>query len=647
MREIGILVLAAVALHAAVCEPDGMVKTALEEQQAARRDLAGRAAAIERFNTLAGEHPGDPAYAYLQARALIDTNTPRAIEILKLIAPDFALARIALADIYVNGKFMDRGQARVELSAFADACPGSLEPQFLSLARRTASPELAAKITPPLRARLEQAPVAESLAGWAALWGLEFQARPVPEHDAERERLVEDVRKIEQRAGKVTPALLSTIAGGYKAAGDTALSKQYADRLEAEFPASSEAANVRRLATLAEESKWFKEHPYPASANEEARRKYQLEELAYWEQRISTRPDDVQLLSPWFRALCNREGTTNEQVLAAADRLLAAARQPGGQRFGAPVQLDVAQTLVSRGLRLDSVAALVDEAMKIYGERPTASSDRFDDAAGTSLGFMVRVQAARAMVDLATKQERPEVARNAVEALKDLKSERTFDMARVWQLRGKFAELDRRKLDALLFYREASGAHPQPFYQRDVDRLWKDLGGTAESKGLMGSAGAGTSPRQPGIVAISGGWQKATKDLPPFALRDIAGKTWKLASLEGKTVLINLWATWCGPCREEHPHLQKLYDQLKERTDLQVITLNVDDEVVKVEPYMKENHYTFPVLMAKSYVDELLPSLTIPQNWIVDAHGKWAWQQTGFGSRDKWQAEILKQLETK
>lgn len=112
-------------------------------------------------------------------------------------------------------------------------------------------------------------------------------------------------------------------------------------------------------------------------------------------------------------------------------------------------------------------------------------------------------------------------------------------------------------------------------------------------------------------------------------------------------MLVNLWATWCGPCREEHPQLQKLYDKLKTRTDVQVITFNVDDEVGKVEPYMKEKGYTFPVLLAKSYIDDLIPSLTIPQNWIVDAKGKWQWEQIGFGAAAKWEAEITSKLELK
>src|SRR5262249_14253896 len=136
-------------------------------------------------------------------------------------------------------------------------------------------------------------------------------------------------------------------------------------------------------------------------------------------------------------------------------------------------------------------------------------------------------------------------------------------------------------------------------------------------------------------------WQKPTKELSHWELTDLQGKTWKMVSLQGRTLLINVWATWCGPCQAEHPHLPKLYEHVKVRPDLQVVTLNVDDEIGKIAPYMKEKGYTFPVLLAKNYIDVVAPSAGIPQNWIVDAHGKWIWKQSGFGDEHKCQESVL------
>jgi len=109
----------------------------------------------------------------------------------------------------------------------------------------------------------------------------------------------------------------------------------------------------------------------------------------------------------------------------------------------------------------------------------------------------------------------------------------------------------------------------------------------------------------------------------------LSGKTWRLKDLAGKKVFINVWATWCGPCQGELPHLQKFYEKVKDRSDIQVLTFNLDDDLGLVAPYMKEKGYTFPVLPAVSTVVTLLDGFAIPQNWLIDPEGVWRWKQIG------------------
>ncbi len=75
------------------------------------------------------------------------------------------------------------------------------------------------------------------------------------------------------------------------------------------------------------------------------------------------------------------------------------------------------------------------------------------------------------------------------------------------------------------------------------------------------------------------------------------------------------------------------------------VSFNVDDEVGAVAPYVKENGYTFPVLLASSYVNDLLPYISIPRNWIVDAAGKWRLEQIGFGADTDWEKDIIEKME--
>jgi len=133
--------------------------------------------------------------------------------------------------------------------------------------------------------------------------------------------------------------------------------------------------------------------------------------------------------------------------------------------------------------------------------------------------------------------------------------------------------------------------------------------------------------------------------LPAFELADLSGKTWRLNDLKGKVVLINLWATWCGPGNAELPELEKLYEKIKGRQDIQILTFNIDEDVGLVAPYLKEKGYTFPVLPAYSYVVNLLNGYAIPQNWIVDPKGSWLWTQVGYGSDDTWVQDMIQKLE--
>ena len=93
-----------------------------------------------------------------------------------------------------------------------------------------------------------------------------------------------------------------------------------------------------------------------------------------------------------------------------------------------------------------------------------------------------------------------------------------------------------------------------------------------------------------------------------------------------------------------HP-LQALYEKLKDRSDVQIVTFNIDEEIGDIAPYMNKNKYTFPVLLAKDYMADLVPDSGIPMLWIVDASGKWRWQQTGFGDDAKWESAILEKLD--
>lgn len=85
----------------------------------------------------------------------------------------------------------------------------------------------------------------------------------------------------------------------------------------------------------------------------------------------------------------------------------------------------------------------------------------------------------------------------------------------------------------------------------------------------------------------------------PFELRDLGGKLHRLTDYRGKVVLVNFWATWCEPCRDEMPAMQTLYDRLGPRTggDLVVLAVNYAENRARIQQYLQEYPFDFPVLL--------------------------------------------------
>ena len=107
--------------------------------------------------------------------------------------------------------------------------------------------------------------------------------------------------------------------------------------------------------------------------------------------------------------------------------------------------------------------------------------------------------------------------------------------------------------------------------------------------------------------------------LTDFEAKDIMGRTWRSADLRGKVTLINVWDTSCGPCRQEHPKLQRFYDETKSLNHIHVVTFSLDEDGAKVRSYMKESGYTFPVIVDTELEKNLLlVEGGIPKSWIID-----------------------------
>ena len=110
---------------------------------------------------------------------------------------------------------------------------------------------------------------------------------------------------------------------------------------------------------------------------------------------------------------------------------------------------------------------------------------------------------------------------------------------------------------------------------------------------------------------------------PGFNLRNLQGNRDSLANYEGQVVVINFWATWCGPCRVEMPSFEALYRRYRSQ-GLTVIAVSLDKGAdAKVRQFAQERGLSFPVLMdTDGEAERLYPSVSIPYTFVVGRSGR-------------------------
>lgn len=127
-----------------------------------------------------------------------------------------------------------------------------------------------------------------------------------------------------------------------------------------------------------------------------------------------------------------------------------------------------------------------------------------------------------------------------------------------------------------------------------------------------------------------------------FTLKDVEGKDVSLASYKGKVVLIDFWATWCGPCKVEIPHFIEFQEKYGGK-GLQIVGISVDDPVDKLAPYAREMGMNYPVLQGlgrDEVQDAYGPILGIPVSVLISRDGKICATHTGLTGKDVFEKEI-------
>ena len=137
---------------------------------------------------------------------------------------------------------------------------------------------------------------------------------------------------------------------------------------------------------------------------------------------------------------------------------------------------------------------------------------------------------------------------------------------------------------------------------------------------LLAGAGPETTAREPFT--------------PAFALPDLAGDTVTLSRFAGKVTLVNFWASWCDPCREEFPHMAELYREF-DRADFEIAALSDDVDKARMLAFVRQFHPPFPVLVGGGRLKQLYHYRGLPYSVLLDRHGRVVERIFGFGGAEE------------
>jgi peroxiredoxin len=129
---------------------------------------------------------------------------------------------------------------------------------------------------------------------------------------------------------------------------------------------------------------------------------------------------------------------------------------------------------------------------------------------------------------------------------------------------------------------------------------------------------------------------KKGQQAPDFTYETADGKTIKLSDLKGKVVWLTFFATWCGPCRKELPHLEKqVYEKYKNSSDFVLLVIGREHSREELNKFIKDTGHQLPFVPdTKREIFSKYASQNIPRNFIIDKSGKIVVASTGFNEEE-------------
>jgi len=142
----------------------------------------------------------------------------------------------------------------------------------------------------------------------------------------------------------------------------------------------------------------------------------------------------------------------------------------------------------------------------------------------------------------------------------------------------------------------------------------------------------------------AGAGEKPSGPAPDFTLTDAAGEPFSLSELKGQVIMINFWASWCGPCRQEMPLLEAIY-QKYEPLGFTLLGVNVEEDSTDGQAWLKDRPVSFPVLYDPANgVSKMYDVIAMPSTVLIDREGNVRYLHHGY--RPGYENDYMNQIRT-
>jgi thiol-disulfide isomerase/thioredoxin len=548
--------------------------------------------------------PSDPLSRYYQARLTLvsDPHSQQVLTDYVAANPDFAWPHRDLIDLAMLPGRRSAQETTAQLDAFNHSCPGAFgAPDRDAVERRNTPVELTV---------------------WPAIWKAEEKSPDIAS------RIRTDLKRIDSWPFRPDPNLYFVYEEAARFLKDPGVLKLLRARVDRESPGSLLALNFI-------EEDWQAANPPPdRNAGATAWNDWQEKQRKTQRELVGRFPNAWHLIVSPLMSMSSDKVTwpplTPADLEFIDQALRVHAASPDAGEVWPPVENAIATIYVGTKTRLDRVPALLDTSIRAFDQmyKYEISPELVPEEMRKRLvenrqDYAERMEGVR--VDYLLAAGRASDARPLIEqVLARLDAAgvlpQTISPRQDWNRRlGRADASENRIEDALRHYQASfSGwsksilAIPQIQVAASEGKQYYLAHGGSEEKWLEWATAV------PAVSKSAADPLSLSKALPEFSAADLHNHSWTLASFKGKATLVVFWATWCGPCRSEHPGIQELYDRIKDRKDLQVLTISVDDGIAEVRQYMEEHNYTFPVVHSAAVADKLFPWAGLPTSFLVN-----------------------------